>query len=68
MDEGRNIPSLQERIGFLVRGDIFSSDRGRNSQASSYDGDVLVALVVGGVSMAGGEGVEFTISFFILLF
>lgn len=26
------------------------------SQASGYDGDVLVALVVGGVSMAGGEG------------
>lgn len=27
-----------------------------SSQASGYDGDVLVALVVGGVSMAGGEG------------
>lgn len=26
------------------------------TQASGYDGDVLVALVVGGVSMAGGEG------------
>ena len=26
------------------------------TQGSSYDGDVLVALVVGGVSMAGGEG------------
>lgn len=26
------------------------------TQAGSYDGDVLVALVVGGVSMAGGEG------------
>ena len=26
------------------------------TQAGGYDGDVLVALVVGGVSMAGGEG------------
>ncbi len=26
------------------------------TQCSSYDGDVLVALVVGGVSLAGGEG------------
>lgn len=26
------------------------------SQASGYDGNVLVILVVGGVSMAGGEG------------
>lgn len=26
------------------------------TQGSGYDGDVLVALVVGGVSMAGGEG------------
>lgn len=26
------------------------------TQGGSYDGDVLVALVVGGVSMAGGEG------------
>lgn len=27
-----------------------------SAQAGGYDGDVLVALVVGGVSMAGGEG------------
>lgn len=27
-----------------------------SSQAGGYDGDVLVALVVGGVSMGGGEG------------
>ncbi len=26
------------------------------TQASGYDGNVLVMLVVGGVSMAGGEG------------
>ena len=32
------------------------NSQGIASQGSSYDGDVLVALVVGGVSMSGGEG------------